>query len=227
MPDDAPLEELLGVQLPGHLLATALCHRSYAYEHRLDSNERLEWLGDAALELYVTDALYRVEPELSEAELSNLRAGLVSRVALAAVAGELGLGRWIRLGRGETATGGDEKPSILADALEALIGAAYVHGGQALAGELCRRLLGQRIEAALQSDEVNDAKARLAALSPETPHYSTWGAGPVHCPWFLARVRVGNWYVGGGEATTKKEAEQLAAAAACERLAGPHGRTPG
>lgn len=221
MPDDALLEELLGVQLPGHLLETALCHRSYAYEHRLASNERLEWLGDAALELYVSDVLYRVDPELSEAELSNLRATLVSRVALASVAGEMGLGRWVRLGRGETATGGEEKPSILADALEALIGAAYEHGGQALAAQLCRRLLRERIEAALQADEVNDAKARLAALSSATPQYSTWAAGPLHSPWFLARVRVGNWYVGGGEATTKKEAEQLAAAAACERLAGP------
>src|SRR5919108_5980648 len=127
----AELEAGLGVRFrdPG-LLEVALTHRSYAYEQDVtDTNERLEFLGDAILNLCVTDLLYKRFPELLEGDLAKLRASLVSEPALAEVAAELGLGEAVQLGRGERLSGGPRKPSIMADGLEAVIGAIYLDGG--------------------------------------------------------------------------------------------------
>src|SRR3954451_19376937 len=134
--EDADREALalaLGAPVDDALLLRALTHRSYAYEHGgVPTNERLEFLGDAVLGLVVTDRLYRGNPDLPEGQLAKLRASVVNMRALAEVArgiGEGGIGPWILLGRGEEATGGRDKPSILADTLEALIGAGYVSAG--------------------------------------------------------------------------------------------------
>ncbi|MGV2386199.1 MAG UNVERIFIED_CONTAM: ribonuclease III, partial [Thermobifida fusca] len=134
-------QETVGVEIAPDILTRALTHRSYAYENGgLPTNERLEFLGDSVLGLVVTDTLYRTHPDLSEGQLAKLRAAVVNMRALADVARELGIGRYVRLGRGEEATGGRDKSSILADTLEALIGAVYLDRGLDEASALVHRL---------------------------------------------------------------------------------------
>src|ERR671921_2126899 len=147
-PPTEPLEKAFGVPLEPGLLERALTHRSYAYENGgLPTNERLEFLGDAVLGLVVTAALYRRHPDLAEGQLAKLRAAVVNMRALAGVARELGLGRWLRLGRGEETTGGRDKNSILADTTEALLGAVYLDRGVAAALALVQRLFGPLMHA--------------------------------------------------------------------------------
>src|SRR4051794_33805313 len=149
-PDRALLADALDVPIDDELLLRALTHRSYAYENGgIPTNERLEFLGDAVLGLVVTDALYRGNPDLPEGQLAKLRASVVNMRALASVArdiGEAGIGAWVLLGRGEEATGGRDKLSILADTLEALIGAVYESSGIGAATTLVRRLFDPLIE---------------------------------------------------------------------------------
>lgn len=141
------LEGRLGYQLESALLVRALTHRSYAYENGgLPTNERLEFLGDSVLGLVVTDTLYRTHPDLPEGQLAKLRAAVVNSRALAEVGRGLELGSFIRLGRGEEGTGGRDKASILADTLEAVIGAVYLDQGLDAAGELVHRLFDPLIE---------------------------------------------------------------------------------
>ena len=136
----AQLTDRLAVVVEPGLLERALTHRSYAYENGgLPTNERLEFLGDSVLGLVVTDALYRNHPELPEGQLAKLRAAVVNMRALAEVGRELDLGRYVRLGRGEESTGGRDKASILADTLEALLGAVYIDAGLERAAELVHR----------------------------------------------------------------------------------------
>ena len=143
-PHPSSLEDALGVTLSAELVGRALTHRSYAYENGgLPTNERLEFLGDAVLGLVVTDALYRAHPDLPEGQLAKLRASVVNMRALADVArrlGPAGLGAYVRLGRGEEVTGGRDKASILADTLEALLGAIYLEYGLDTAALVIRRL---------------------------------------------------------------------------------------
>jgi ribonuclease-3 len=186
------------------------------------SNERLEFLGDAVLGLVVTDHIFRTYPHLPEGELAKVRAGVVSAVALAEVAAELGLGASLKLGKGEAASGGREKPSILADATEAVFGAVYLDGGWDAAAELILSLLGDRIVDAAAGPGGEDYKTRLqelAARAYETlPEYEVVDDGPDHAKRFYAAVRIGERRFGGGEGRSKKQAEQAVARLAWEAL---------
>lgn len=207
---------------PG-LLDLALTHRSYAYEQEQEAtNERLELLGDAVLNLVVTDMLFKRFPNAPEGDLAKLRASLVSTPALSDVAGELDLGDVVRLGHGEALTGGREKPSILADTLEAVLGAVYLDRGITTARRVIRDLFGERVRSAVGRDVPKDAKTRLqevvTRLHGELPRYETSGEGPDHAKRFLAEVYVRGEPCGRGHGGSKKEAEQVAAAEALHRL---------
>ena len=142
------LLERLGAGIDADLLERALTHRSFAYEHGgLPTNERLEFLGDSVLGLVVTDSLYRTFPDLPEGQLAKLRAAVVNARTLAAIGRELGIGPALRLGRGEETTGGRDKSSILADTVEALIGAVYVQHGIDVASTIVHRLVDVHVEA--------------------------------------------------------------------------------
>lgn len=198
------------------LLVRALTHRSWCAEWPgRESNERLEFLGDAVLGLVVTDHVYRTYPALPEGELAKVRATVVSAAALAEVALELGLGDSLLLGKGEDASGGREKPSILADATEAVIGAVYLDGGWAAAAALVLRVLAPRIAEAAVGPGGQDYKTRLQELSArrfETlPRYEVADHGPDHAKHFSATVWVGDVAWGTGQGRSKKQAEQAAA----------------
>lgn len=216
----AILEERLGLTFADPaLLELALTHRSYAYENDvLETNERLEFLGDAILNLCVTDLLYAKFPDYLEGDLAKLRASLVSEPALAEVATELDLGMAIRLGRGESQSGGRNKPSIKADALEAVLGAVYLDSGITGIRKLIKRLFGARINNAVGKEIPKDAKTRLQEIVTRRhgilPRYRVAGSGPDHAKQFHAEVFVNDEFCGAGEGRSKKEAEQAAAAEA-------------
>ena len=217
------LEQLLGTAVDAALLERALTHRSYAYEHGgLPTNERLEFLGDAVLGLVVTDALYRDNPDLAEGSLAKLRASVVSTRALAGVAHDLGLGRFLRLGKGEDVTGGREKASILADTMEAVIGAVYLERGLEGATALVRRLFDPLIVAAGSEGAALDWKTALQELTAArglgVPDYAITESGPDHAKAFVAQALVAGSPCGEGEGRSKKEAEQQAAEVAWRSL---------
>ncbi|MCW2714055.1 MAG: ribonuclease [Frankiales bacterium] len=217
------LEAALGTGLDPALLERALTHRSYAYEHGgLPTNERLEFLGDAVLGLIVTDALYARRPELSEGQLAKQRAAVVNTRALAGVARGLDLGRWIRLGRGEEVTVGRDKNSILADTMEALIGAVYLSRGLPAATVMVRTLFDPLLQVASQDGAALDWKTALQELTASrglgAPAYRIVEAGPDHAKSFTAEVCVGGRAMGDGAGKSKKEAEQQAAEQAWEAL---------
>jgi len=217
--DRAKLLHALGVPLSPELLERALTHRSYAYENGgLPTNERLEFLGDSVLGLVVTDALFREHPDLPEGQLAKLRAAVVQMRALAGVARELRLGAYVRLGRGEEGTGGRDKPSILADTLEAVIGAVYTDRGLDVAGLLVHRLFDPVIASSARLGAGLDWKTSLQELTAAedlgVPEYRVEESGPDHQKSFRATVRVAGRTFGSGEGKSKKEAEQQAAEAA-------------
>jgi ribonuclease-3 len=223
----ATLEERLGVELDEALLVRALTHRSFAYEHGgLPTNERLEFLGDSVLGLVVTDALFHRHPDLPEGQLAKLRAAVVNMRALADVGRSLDLGPFLRLGRGEEGTGGRDKSSILADTLEALIGAVYLDRGLTVASALVRRLFDPLIEASAQLGAGLDWKTSLqeltAAVGIGVPEYLVTESGPDHEKTFRATARVGGHDYGLGSGRSKKEAEQQAAEAAWNALRKKH-----
>jgi len=212
-----PLIEKLGVQLDPELLVLSLTHRSFAHEAGgIPTNERLEFLGDTVLGLVVTETLYRTHPTLSEGELAKMRAATVSQRALAAVARELELGAYMLLGKGELATGGDDKDSILSDTLEALFGAVYLAHGLEEARGVVLRLVGPTLEAAADLGAGLDWKTSLQELAAElglgAPVYEVVGEGPDHARTFTARAIVGGEARGTGTGPAKKLAEQQAAA---------------
>jgi ribonuclease-3 len=224
------LQQRLGVELDPVLLTQALTHRSYAYENGgLPTNERLEFLGDSVLGLVVTDTLYTRHPDLHEGSLAKLRAAVVNMRALAAVARDLDVGAHLLLGRGELTTGGRDKSSILADCLEALIGATFRQHGIAVAGELVHRLIDPLLEASARMGAGLDWKTSLQELTAEhglgVPEYAITEEGPDHAKIFYATAVVGGRGYGEGSGRSKKEAEQLAAANAFKALesAGPDG----
>jgi ribonuclease III len=192
-------------------------HRSWCAENPgYESNERLEFLGDAVLGLVITDFAYRSYPELSEGELTDVRKAVVNAVTLAEVADELGLGDHLLLGKGEEQSGGREKPSILADALEAVIGVVYVAGGLLQAHDLVLRLLGSRVaDAHAGGPGGQDYKSRLQELAArhfgEPPRYQTDAEGPDHARRFHTTVLVSGLARGIGDGRSKKQAEQVAA----------------
>jgi ribonuclease-3 len=221
-PGDDPralLADRLDVVIEPRLLERALTHRSYAYENGgLPTNERLEFLGDSVLGLVVTDALYRNHPELPEGQLAKLRAAVVNMRALAEVGRELDLGRFVRLGRGEESTGGRDKASILADTLEALLGAVYIDAGLERAALLVHRLFDPLIQEAATLGAGLDWKTSLQELTAAgalgVPEYVVTETGPDHEKVFRAVVIVSGDAHGEGSGRSKKEAEQEAAASA-------------
>ena len=216
------LIQRLGVTIDAGSVRHALTHRSYSYEQGgVPHNERLEFLGDSVLGLVVTDALYKDHPGDAESRLAKYRAAVVNSRALADVARELGVGSFLLLGRGEEATGGRDKGSILADALEALIGAVYLDCGLAEAGALIHRLLDERMVEAASLGAGLDWKTSLQELGARTgagvPVYEVVSTGPDHARHFTATVRVGS-VSGQGSGASKKHAEQSAASMAYAAL---------
>ena len=198
------------------LFAQALAHRSWCAEHSgREPNERLEFLGDAVLGLVVTDFLYRTYPDLPEGELAKSRAAVVNSAALASTARELGLGNALFLGKGEDASGGRSKLSILADAMEALIGAIYLDAGYVTVNTIVLDLLGERLRESAKGPGDEDYKTRLQELCAQTydelPVYRVADSGPDHAKVFNAEVTVRGRSLGNGAGRSKKQAEQMAA----------------
>ncbi|MET8353319.1 MULTISPECIES: ribonuclease III [unclassified Micromonospora] len=221
------LEAAFGVSLDPDLLQRALTHRSYAYENGgLPTNERLEFLGDSVLGVVITTALFHNHPDLPEGQLAKLRASVVNMRALADVArglGPDGLGAYLLLGKGEETTGGRDKASILADTLEALLGAIYLQYGLDTAGIVIHRLFDPLMAESAGRGAALDWKTSLqeltAALGLGVPEYRIEGTGPDHLKTFTAWVVVAGNRYGGAEGRSKKEAEQRAAEAAWRTLA--------
>lgn len=224
-PETAPagLERRLGHLFgrPG-LLARALRHRSFTYEQThqdLEDNERLEYLGDAVLELAVSHLLLRRNPGEDEGRLTRLRAALVNETSLSLLARRLDLGPHLRLGRGELLSGGADKPSILSNALEAIIGAVFLDAGFETASRLVERLWEPLLDRAVEAPALKDAKTRLQELIQErekvTPRYRlVRSEGPDHQRVFLVEVKLKRKVLAQGQGRSKKEAEQAAATAA-------------
>ena len=213
----------LGIEVRADLIELALTHRSYAYEHGgIANNERLEFLGDSILGQAVTVMLYTEYPALSEGDLAKRRASLVSTVALAEIARGIGLGEHLRLGRGEELTGGRDKSSILADTVEAIIGAVYLGTGPDEARDLVLRLIAPLTADPLRFGVSMDPKTSLQEAAAErgapAPRYDIAATGPDHSKVFVATVIVGGLVTARGEGTSKKAAEMAAALDAWTRL---------
>jgi len=223
-PTTRALERTIGVRFTdGSIRDVALTHRSFAFEQDLElNNERLEFLGDAVLGLVVTDLAYREFPDLAEGELAKLRAAIVNMGALADVARDLGLGEIVRLGKGEESSGGREKSSILADALEAILGAVYLDLGLETARRIIERLFRPRMVAYVRGEGERDYKTILQERASqdlrELPDYKIEESGPDHEKEFTATVLLAGRELGRGLGRSKKEAEQRAAREAYERL---------
>ncbi len=205
------------------LLELAFTHRSYAYESASqENNERLEFLGDSVLGLIVTEELYKRYPDFNESRLSPLRSGVVNMRALADIARDLELGKYIRLGKGEEVTGGRDKNSLLADALEALIGAIYLQCGFEICTQIVRRLIAPTMDAAIARGAGLDGKTSLqelvVALDRGVPEYVVSEEGPDHDKNFTAIAMVAGVAVSQGSGKSKREAEQVAARIAYESL---------
>jgi len=225
------LLDALEVDLPDQLLTLALTHRSYAYEHGgLPTNERLEFLGDAVLGLTVTDELFHRHPGRPESDLAKMRAGVVNTQALADVARSLtddGLGAHLLLGRGELKSGGTDKSSILADSLESLLGAIYLHHGIEAARKVILRLFSELLDAGGLLDWKTSLQELAAARGLGAVSYHVTSTGPDHQREFTAVVVVMETSYGSGTGRTKKEAEQKAAEMACQALDQLDGALPG
>ncbi|MCI8516225.1 MAG: ribonuclease III [Hungatella sp.] len=211
------LEQRTGYEFhDGKLLSQAMTHSSYANEHHIDKlkcNERLEFLGDAVLEVVSSDFLYHKYGSLPEGDLTKLRASIVCESTLALCAGELSLGTYLLLGKGEEATGGRERSSIVSDAMEALIGAIYLDGGFASAKEFIERFILHDIEhKQLFFDSKTILQEMVQAMGDDPLVYELIREeGPDHNKIFEARALVGETEVGRGTGRTKKAAESMAA----------------
>ncbi len=221
----AALEADLQVPVQRALLDQATTHRSYAYEHGgLPENERLEFLGDSVLGIVITECLYARFPDVAEGQLAKLRAAVVNARACADVARTLDLGRYMLLGRGEEATGGRDKSSILADAMEAVIGAVYLSSGLDISREFVLRMFGPLIESSSELGAGLDWKTSLQEAAADAglgvPEYLVTDQGPDHEKEFHAKVRLGDQILGEGVGRSKKLAEQQAASHAYATLRG-------
>jgi ribonuclease-3 len=220
----AELVERLGHRfIDGTIVDTAMAHRSWCAENPGHaSNERLEFLGDAVLGWITADLAFRRFPGMSEGELTGVRKGVVNTGALAEIATELGLGRHVKLGKGEAAAKGSEKPSILADALEALIGAIYVDGGSTVAYGIVETLIAERLDSTAERLDQLDYKSTLqelvAASNRSAPVYDLSEDGPDHDKRFFAKVIIDGAVLGTGHGRSKRTAEQAAAAVASKAL---------
>ncbi|HVZ71705.1 MAG TPA: ribonuclease III [Polyangia bacterium] len=230
----ADLEAQLGHAFADRALCeAALTHKSWLNEAQdagRTDNERLEFLGDAVLALIVSDLLMRRFPERSEGELSKARAVIVSEAGLSRTAAAINLGQWIFLGRGEDSAGGRAKPSILSDALEAIMGAVYLDGGLAPARVVAEKLFGAAlVDASTQTrfDYKSRLQERSQALLQATPQYRVVGQeGPDHDRRFSVAISLAGKEYGRATGRSKKEAEQNAAALALEALDAPGGGAP-
>ncbi len=208
------------------LLIRALTHRSYINENpgfTLEDNERLEFLGDAVLDYVSAEYLYHHFPEMREGELTRLRAALVRTETLAKLAQQIGLQHFIRLGRGEEESGGRERPAVLCDCFEALIGALCLDQGLEAARNYLARLIGPLLEEIMNSEADKDAKSRLQEISQRylqiTPTYRTLAEeGPDHARVFTVAALIGDRIYGVGKGSSKQRAAQAAARAALESL---------
>ena len=205
------------------MLELALTHRSFAYESGgIPTNERLEFLGDSVLGLIITQELYRKFPDLDESRLYTLRSGVVNTKALAVIARELSLGTFVRIGRGEESSGGRDKNSILADSLEALVGAIYLEHGLIVATQKVLEWFSPLIESANAQGAGIDAKTALqelaAARGLSVPEYEIAEFGPDHDKSFTAVVLLSQERSAAGSGKSKREAEQVAAKLALEVL---------
>jgi len=222
-----PLEERLGYKFRnGLLLAEALTHPSISLERKNYpfDNQRLEFLGDAVIQLVVTEQLYRLYPDFSEGKMTKLRTRLVSRTALKIRAQELDLGRYLMMGRGEEASGGRERASTLADAFESVVGAIYLDGGFDASRNFVLRAMSDDFEGiARDPEEVNpkgSLQEILQAIEPCAPQYEVVEqSGPEHLKRFVSCVMWNGLELGRGEGLSKKQAQVAAASDALERRA--------
>ena len=217
------LSEKLGVEINRELLKLALTHRSYSYEHgNIPNNERLEFLGDSVLGFVVTSHIYETLTNLPEGEMTKVKNAVVSARALAVVAAELSLGEHLLLGKGELATDGRNKPNLLADAFEAILGAAYMSNGfdaaRALVEKFVFPLLDNPDEIRANSDPKTTLQERIQALGRGTPNYKTRFEGPDHNRDYFSTLYVNGEEISHGEGRTKKNAETAAAVKALEIL---------
>jgi ribonuclease-3 len=225
--DTSDLMDALGVTVDAELLRVALTHRSYSYENGgVPTNERLEFLGDSVLGIVVTEGLYRQFPDWSEGQLAKLRSAVVNATALSDVARTLGLGEYLYLGRGEDSTGGRDKTSILADTMEAVLGAVFLDLGMDAAAQVVRSLIDPLVERAAELGAGLDWKTSLqeavALMGRGAPQYQVTDVGPDHAKVFSAEALVDGEMLGAGTGQSKKVAEQHAAAAAYERIRADH-----
>ena len=223
--DPASLLTALGLPAPeGSIYELALTHRSFAFEQPVPvpHNERLEFLGDAVLDLVVTDMIFRTRPEMEEGDLAKLRASVVEGRTLAALADEMGLGAHLRLGKGEEASGGRDKTSLLEDTFEALIGAVYMDRGLEYLKEVLVPVFSTLVDDSIATGSGYDAKTALQELvvheRGNRPTYRVASSGPDHDKTFVAHVYVTEELYGVGTGTSKKAAEQAAAREALDRL---------
>lgn len=217
------LARILAVEISPELLELALTHRSFAYENGgIPHNERLEFLGDSILGQAVTVMLYSTHPDRDEGELAKRRSSLVSTVALAEIARGIDLGQYLRLGKGEELTGGRDKSSILADTVEAIIGAAYLSVGHDAATALVLRLIEPLLADPARFGAAMDPKTSLQELASKlgrgAPEYRIVDSGPDHLKRFHATVVLDGEDVASGGGSSKKHAEMAAALEAWTRL---------
>jgi ribonuclease-3 len=221
------LGQRLGVEIEAALLELALTHRSYAYEHGgIPDNERLEFLGDSVLGFVVTAHLHDSFTNLDEDELTKLKSAVVSAKALASIAEPLGIGEFLRLGKGEIKTGGRSKANLLADAFEALLGAIYVSAGLDVAAEVVRKYVFPLLEdpeTLLANADPKTSLAELAnSLALGSVHYETVAEGPDHDRYYRTQVLVASEVLGEGAGRSKKSSEADAAAVAVAHLRRKH-----
>ena len=218
------LQEQIGYRFKNRaLLLQALTHSSFA-SGECPNNERLEFLGDAVLELCVSKYLFATYPSMAEGVMSRVRASAVCEGSLYRAAQPFRLGEWLRLGRSEERTGGRRKASIVSDAMEAIIGAIYFEGGFEAAERFVLSFAPQAVERALQDGDAKDSKTRLQELlqrqgNVQIDYRLIEERGPDHAKWFTMAVAVGDRELGRGEGHSKKEAEQAAAQMALAALA--------
>jgi ribonuclease-3 len=219
-PSSTALAEALGLRRDSEALALALTHSSYAAEHDCASNERLEFLGDAVVDLAIADLIVREYPHLDEGASSVARSRVVNEESLARAATRLDLARYVRIGKGVVKEQGLERPSLLADAFESVVAALYLERGYEVAKAFVHDALGDDVARACAQGDTLDAKTRLRRWAHErghaVPEYELVAEGPAHETEFVATVRVGGRVLGTGRAASKKRAELLAAAHAWE-----------
>ena len=221
----ATLIQRLGISIEAELLELALTHSSYAYENgKIPNNERLEFLGDSVLGFVVTGHVYSENPDLDEGSLSRLRSATVSAKTLAIAANQIGLGEFVRLGKGELSTGGQTKTNILADTFEAIIGAAYLSGGLAPAksiiDSLVLPLLSSEDELLETSEPRTVLSELLKSLGKSDSSFEVTHEGPDHDRTFFAEVIVDGAAISKGSGRTRKAAEAQAAVQALKTLRG-------